>query len=252
MSAGLDGRVALVTGAGRGIGRATATKLAQAGARVMAVARTAGELADLAEGAPIEWLAADVTVAAEHIVAETCERLGPVDILVNNAGVGSAGEQPVWAQSASRWRETLAVNLDAPFLLTRLVLPGMTERRWGRVIMVSSLAALPGGVAPRMSAYATSKHGLLGLMRAVAVEVAGHGVTCNAVMPGSVRTLTAEHKVAEEAEHAGTTVETAWEARARRTTGGRLVTATEVANTIAFLASAEASGVNGQALGVTL
>jgi NAD(P)-dependent dehydrogenase (short-subunit alcohol dehydrogenase family) len=249
---GLDARVALVTGAGRGIGRATAARLAAAGARVMAVARTADELAELAEIAPIEWLAADVTIAAERIVAETRARLGPVDILVNNAGVGSAGEQPVWSQSLARWRQTLTVNLDAPFLLTRLVLPGMTERRWGRVIMVSSLAALPGGVAPRMSAYATSKHGLVGLMRAVAVEVAGYGVTCNAVLPGSVRTRTAETKVAEEAELAGITIEAAWEARAARTTGGRLVTAAEVADTIAFLVSERAAGVNGQALGVTL
>jgi 3-hydroxybutyrate dehydrogenase len=107
-------------------------------------------------------------------------------------------------------------------------------------------------VAPGMSAYATSKHGLLGLMRAVAVEVAGHGVTCNAVLPGSVRTRTSEVKVAEEAKAAQTSVEAAWEARAARTTAGRLVTAAEVADTIAFLCSDAASGVNGQALGVTL
>jgi NAD(P)-dependent dehydrogenase (short-subunit alcohol dehydrogenase family) len=252
MAALLQGRVAVVTGAGRGIGAATAARLARDGAQVMAVARTAAELAELAREVPMQWLAADVTTSAERIVAETRERLGEIDILVNNAGAGSAGEQPVWAQSPERWRETLAVNLDAPFLLTRLVLPAMTQRGWGRVIMVSSLAALPGGVAPRMSAYATSKHGLLGLMRAVAVEVAGHGVTCNAVLPGSVRTQTAERKVAEEAEAAGITIEAAWEARAGRTTGGRLVSAAEVADTIAFLACDEASGVNGQALGVTL
>jgi NAD(P)-dependent dehydrogenase (short-subunit alcohol dehydrogenase family) len=252
MPQGLDGRVALVTGAGRGIGRATAVRLTQAGARVMAVARTAAELTELATEVPVQWLAADVTIAAERIVAETRARLGPVDILVNNAGVGSAGEQPVWDQSPARWRQTLSVNLDAPFGLTRLVLPGMIERGWGRVIMVASLAALPGGVAPGMSAYATSKHGLLGLMRAVAVEAAGYGVTCNAVLPGSVRTRASEHKVAEEARRAGITVEAAWEARVARTTGGRLVTAAEVADTIAFLASGEAAGINGQALGVTL
>lgn len=248
----LHGRVALVTGAGRGIGRATAVRLTRAGAQVMAVARTAEELAELADEVPVQWLAADVTIAAEHIVAETRSRLGPADILVNNAGVGSAGEDPVWAQSHTRWRQTLAVNLDAPFALTRLVLPGMTERGWGRVIMVSSLAALPGGVAPRMSAYATSKHGLLGLMRAVAVEAAGYGVTCNAVLPGSVRTRASERKVAEEAKLAGVSVEAAWQARVVRTTGGRLVTAEEVADTIAFLASDDAAGVNGQAVGVTL
>ncbi|MGZ4194766.1 MAG: SDR family NAD(P)-dependent oxidoreductase, partial [Solirubrobacteraceae bacterium] len=252
MSPGLEGRGALVTGAGRGIGRETALRLARAGAQVMAVARTADELAAVARDVPVEWMAADVTTDAEQIVSETRARLGAIDILVNNAGAGSAGEEPVWSQSPARWRETLAVNLDAPFLLSRLVLPDMIERRWGRVIMVSSLAALAGGVAPGMSAYATSKHGLLGLMRAVAVEVAAYGVTCNAVLPGSVRTRTAEAKVAEEAALAGTTTEAAWQARAQRTTGGRLVTTSEVAETITFLASEEASGVNGQALGVTL
>jgi NAD(P)-dependent dehydrogenase (short-subunit alcohol dehydrogenase family) len=253
MPGGLDGRVAVVTGAGRGIGRATAERLARDGARVMAVARTAEELTDLAHETPtVQWLAADVTVDAERIVAETRERVGEIEVLVNNAGAGSAGEQPVWAQSLERWRATLAVNLDAPFALTRLVLGDMINRGWGRVVMVSSLAAVEGGVAPGMSAYATSKQGLLGLMRAVAVEVAGHGVTCNAVLPGSVRTRTSERKVAEEAQAAGTTVEAAWEARAARTTGGRLVTTTEVADTIAFLCSDAASGVNGQTVGVTL
>ena len=146
----------------------------------------------------------------------------------------------------------MSVNLDAPFELTRLALPGMLDRRWGRVIMVCSLAATPGGVAPRMSAYAVSKHGLLGLTRAVAVEVAGYGVTCNAVLPASVRTRTAELKVADEAQTAGISIEEAWKARAARTTGGRLVTTEEVAATIAFLASEDAGGVNGQAVGVTL
>src|SRR4029077_6769233 len=97
----------------------------------------------------------------------------------------------------------MPLNLAAPFELTRLVLPGMIERRFGRVVMVCSLASLAAGVAPGMSAYVVSKHGLLGLTRAVAVEVAPYGITCNAVLPGSVRTATAELKVAEEAARAG-------------------------------------------------
>jgi NAD(P)-dependent dehydrogenase (short-subunit alcohol dehydrogenase family) len=247
-----SGRVALITGAGRGIGRATAERLARGGARVMAVARSADELADLTAATGAERLTADVSRDAHRIVDETRQRLGPIDILVNNAGLGSTGERLVWEQDPARWREAMAVNLDAPFELTRLALPDMIERRWGRVIMVCSLAALRGGVAPRMSAYAVSKHGLLGLTRAVAVEVAGHGVTCNAVLPGSVRTRSAELKVADEAQLAGISIDQAWEARAARTTGGRLVSAEEVAATIAFLAGEDAAGVNGQAVGVTL
>jgi NAD(P)-dependent dehydrogenase (short-subunit alcohol dehydrogenase family) len=248
----LDGRVAVVTGAGRGIGRATAVRLAGAGARVVAVARSADDLEALASETGAQPLVASVaTVEGCAQIIEAARALaGRIDILVNNAAIGSAGERPVAAQSSARWREAMAVNLDAPFELTRLALPGMIERGWGRIVMVCSLASERGGVAPGMSAYAASKHGLLGLARAVAVEVAPHGVTCNAVLPGSVRTRTAELKFAEEAQAAGVTVEQAWRARAERTTAGRLVEADEVAAAIAFLVSDDASAINGQALGV--
>jgi len=250
----LAGRVALVTGAGRGIGRATAVALRAAGAEVVAVARSGDELAALAENCGAHPLAGDLATAegCARVAGAALAGWGAIDILVNNAGVGSAGEGEVVRHSSERWRSAMAVNLDAPFELTRHLLAAMIERRWGRVVMVSSLAGLPGGVAPGMSAYAASKHGLIGLMRAVAVEVAAAGVTCNAVLPGSVRTRTAELKVAEEARLAGSTVEEAWRAREARTTAGRLVTAEEVASAIAFLASEEASGINGQTLGVTL
>jgi 3-hydroxybutyrate dehydrogenase len=250
----LEGRVALVTGAGRGIGRATVTRLAAAGATVVAVARSAAELDALAieTGALAVPASVETADGCAHIVERARELAGHVDILINNAGLGSAGEREVAEQSSQRWREAMAVNLDAPFELTRLLLGAMIERRWGRVVMVCSLASLRGGVAPGMSAYATSKHGLLGLTRAVAVEVAPYGVTCNAVLPGSVRTATAERKVAEEARAAGTTIEEAWAARAARTTAGRLVEADEVAAAIAFLASEDASAINGEALPVAL
>jgi 3-hydroxybutyrate dehydrogenase len=118
--------------------------------------------------------------------------------------------------------------------------------------MVASLASLAAGVVPGMSAYVVSKHALLGLARAVAVEVAQYGITCNAVLPGSVRTATAERKVAEEAERAGRTIEEAWAARAARSYAGRLVEADEVAAAIRFLVDDRAGGVNGEALGVAL
>ncbi|MDX6562824.1 MAG: hypothetical protein QOD65_2638 [Gaiellales bacterium] len=254
-SAGSDARrVALVTGAGRGIGRAAAVALAAQGFQVMAAARTRGELAQLADEIGASWLTADLASAGEceRTVTETLARLGRIDVLVNNAGAGSAAEHEVWLQDPARWRATMALNLDAPFELSRLALPGMLERGGGRIVMVASLASLGAGVAPRMSAYAASKHGVLGLARAIAIEVAGTGVTCNAVLPGSVRTATAELRVSKEAELAGTTVDEAWAARAARTPAGRLVETAEVAATIAFLASDAASGINGEAISVAL
>jgi NAD(P)-dependent dehydrogenase (short-subunit alcohol dehydrogenase family) len=249
-----DGRVALVTGAGRGIGRATALALAGQGMRVMAVARTRSELESLGEETGAAWLEADLSSPEQcgGAIEETLRQLGRIDVLVNNAGAGSADEREVWLQDPAQWRRTMALNLDAPFELTRLSLPGMLERGSGRIVMVASLASLASGVAPRMSAYTVSKHGLLGLARAVAIEIAGTGVTCNAVLPGSVRTATAERKVASEAQFAGTTIEEAWAARAARTPAGRLVEADEVAAAIAFLASDAASGVNGDAITVAL
>jgi 3-hydroxybutyrate dehydrogenase len=255
----VDRRVALVTGAGRGIGRATALLLARRGARVMAASRTESELAALqADCEPfagsVDYLVETVETeeGCARIVAETNRRLGRIDILVNNAGYGSIDEREIWQEDVALWHRSLAVNLTAPFALTRLALPGMIERRFGRVVMVASAASTASGVAPRMPAYAAAKHGLLGLTRAVALDVAPFGITCNAVLPGSVRTRTAELKVRSEAERAGTSVEDAWLARLARYPAGRFVTPDEVAETIAFLAGDEASGVNGVGLLVAL
>jgi NAD(P)-dependent dehydrogenase (short-subunit alcohol dehydrogenase family) len=217
---------------------------------VIGAARSLEELQDLATETGGGILQIDLAVPGAS--AYVAGQVGPVDVLVNNAGIGSAGERRVWEQDPARWRQAMTLNLDLPFELTRLLLPGMLERGFGRVVNVASLAALPTGVAPKMSAYAASKHGLLGLTRATAIEVSGSGVTCNAVMPGSVRTRTAELRVSEEAEAAGTTVEEAWQRRAERTIAGRVIEAEEVAAAVAFLASEAASGVNGEALGVAL
>jgi NAD(P)-dependent dehydrogenase (short-subunit alcohol dehydrogenase family) len=246
------GRVAIVTGAGRGIGRAAALALTARGERVMGVARTEAELASLAEDAGCEVLVESVATVegCERIVAETRRRLGPVAILVNNAGVGSAGEQAVWEQSLETWREKLTVNLDAPFVLTKLATPDMVEQGFGRVVMVSSTAATVG--APRMSAYSAAKAGLLGLMRSVAQDLGAHGGTCNAVLPGWVRTEMAERSAKREAERRAITVDEVWAEREREYPEGRVVLAEEVAAAIAFLASDEASGVNGQELTVAL
>src|SRR5205823_10782364 len=133
----LSGRVALVTGAGRGIGRSTALTPAGRGARVMAVARTESDLAQLAAEAPVEYLVASVETpkGCAEIVAETRRRLGPVEILVNNAGIDTGREQPVWDQPDDVWEQTLRVNLSAPFQLTRAAAPDMTAHGFGRIVM---------------------------------------------------------------------------------------------------------------------
>jgi NAD(P)-dependent dehydrogenase (short-subunit alcohol dehydrogenase family) len=248
----MEGRVAIVTGAGRGIGRATALALARRGARVLGVSRTEAELAALAEEAPVEVLAESVATeeGCERVVAEARTRLGPVAILVLNAGIGSGHEREVWAQETAVWRETMAVNLDGPFFLCRAASADMKEGGWGRIVMVSSTSGEVG--SPRCSAYTASKHGLMGLMRAVAQDIGPFGATCNAVLPGWVRTEMAERSARIDAERQGATVEEVWAERAAAYPSNRVVSPDEVAETIAFLASDAASGVNGEGVTVAL
>ena len=248
----MEGRVAIVTGAGRGIGRATALALAGRGARVLGVSRTEGELASLAEEAPVEVLIESVATeeGCERIVAETRARLGPVEILVLNAGIGSGHEREIWAQETSVWRETMAVNLDGPFFLCRAASADMKEGGWGRIVMVSSTSGEVG--SPSTSAYTASKHGLMGLMRSVAQDLGPHGATCNAVLPGWVRTEMADRSARIEAERRGVTVDEVWAERAAAYPSNRVVTPEEIAETVAFLASEEASGINGEGVTVAL
>jgi NAD(P)-dependent dehydrogenase (short-subunit alcohol dehydrogenase family) len=248
----LDGRVAIVTGAGRGIGRATARALAAVGARVMGVSRTESELVSLAEESSVEHMVESVATpeGCARIAQETRRRLGPIDILVNNAGIGSYRDKPIFDITPELWRETMAVNLEAPFELTRLAVGDMIERRWGRIVMVSSTAGEHGWQS--MVSYCASKHGLLGLMRAVAQDVGPYDVTCNAVLPGWVHTQLADRKAELEAERRGVTAEEVLAEWAAEYPTGRFVTTEEVADTIVFLASPSASGINGEAVTIAL
>jgi NAD(P)-dependent dehydrogenase (short-subunit alcohol dehydrogenase family) len=245
-------RVALVTGASRGIGRATAVALAARGDRVLAVARSQDELDTLAGDTGVAVLATSLASpeGCERAVAEAQRRLGAVDILVNNAGIDLDGGRPIWRTRDEDWEGTLALNLRAPFLLTRLVSGGMVERGWGRIVMVGSTAGQVG--APGNAAYCASKHALVGLMRAVAQDVAAFGVTCNAVMPGWVRTAASERSAQAEAAASGVTVEEVWAARRASYAAGRVLEPEEIADVIAFLASDGAAGVNGEPVTVAL
>ena len=155
---GVAGRVALVTGAGRGIGRVVVELLASRGARVMAVARSENELQTLG----LDYVAADLGTAdgCTLAVEETRKRLGPVEILVCNHGIGSAHERVIWEQEPELWQEPMRINLDGPSFLSRIVVKDMIEQGYGRLVFTSSTA---GHVAEYAgSAYNSSKHGLLG------------------------------------------------------------------------------------------
>lgn len=246
--AGVEGRVALVTGAGRGIGRVTAELLTARGARVMCVARSRKEL----EASGLEYVVADLgtTEGCAHAVTEAEERLGPIEILVCNHGIGSAHEKTIWEQSPDDWTASMRINLDGPFELSRLILRGMTGRGYGRVVYTSSTAALVAEHAG--SAYNSSKSGLLGLMRSVATDGGAFGVTSNAVLPGWVRTEMAERSARQEAKDRGISSDQVWEERAALYPPGRVATPQEVAELIAFLAAEESSGVSGEAIRVAL
>ncbi|MFT3917750.1 MAG: SDR family NAD(P)-dependent oxidoreductase [Anaeromyxobacteraceae bacterium] len=188
---GISGRVALVTGGGRGIGRAIALALAREGVDVAVTARTVPEIEAVAAevaalGRRTMFLPLDVTDRAGILgaVKEVAGRLGPVDILVNNAGIH--GSSPVHKLEDAQWDGILAVNLTAPMVLARACLPSMFERAWGRIVNVASVAGKIG--LKYGSAYSASKHGLIGFTRSLALEAAKKGVTVNALCPSWVET----------------------------------------------------------------
>jgi len=236
----LTGKVALVTGAARGIGRVIVHRLAGRGASVVIsdlLADAAGAVAEelKSEGCSALALAGDVSSAdsVEETVNKTVEAFGSLDVLVNNAGITKDGL--LFRMSEADWDEVLAVNLKGVFLATKAVARVMAQRRWGRIVNISSVVGLMGNAG--QANYAASKAGVVGFTKACAKELAGRNITVNAVAPGYIQTEMTK-KLPERAK----------EAFLSAIPLGRAGTAEDVAAAVGFLVSDEAGYITGQVL----
>jgi len=247
--AALAGRHALVTGGSRGIGRAVAAALTQAGATVTALGRDQAALKEaVAQGHAAGFVVADVTEAerVEAGIARAATQHGPVDILVANAG--GAESAPFAKADPEQFRRMFELNVMGSVHAIRAVLDGMVARRFGRIVAVASTAGLKGYAY--MSAYCAAKHALVGLVRALALETATTGVTINAVCPGYTDTDMVRENAARIAAKTGRPAEEAVAAMVRNNPLGRLITPDEVAAAVLYLCSPAASAVTGTTLTV--
>ncbi|HUE83386.1 MAG TPA: SDR family oxidoreductase [Pyrinomonadaceae bacterium] len=252
----LKDRIVLITGGGRGIGRAIALAFAREGALVAVAARTSEQVTDVAEEITAESsnrkaLPAVCDVANPESIQQTFTQVketygrGP-DILVNNAGIAESAT--LTKTSDDLWHQHLSINLTGSFLCMRAALPEMIQRGWGRIINIASIAGKTG--APYIAAYSASKHGLLGLTRSVALEVAEKGITVNAICPGYVDTNMTTRGVENITQKTGRSTEETLETLKRMSPQNRLVTPEEVAALALLLASESGRGINGQAINV--
>ena len=251
MRVSLQGRGALVTGGGRGIGAAIAAALARAGAAVVVTARTAAEIEAVAtslraHGANAWAVPCDVSdeVHVRTLMARALEHAGTIDILVNAAGDGGAA--PVERITLADWRQMLDAHATGTFLCTRELLPDMRARGFGRIVNIASVAGLHG--ARYVSHYCAAKHAVVGFTRAVALEVEGSGVTVNALCPGYVDTPMTARTVANVVARTGRTPEAALASVLASAGQERLLTTDEVAAATLELCADAAAATNGQAI----
>ena len=246
----LSGKTALITGGGRGIGRAIALEFARNGARVAVAARTAEQVEEVAAeiGGDAVALVCDVSdpESVARMFDRLRERIGDADILVNNAGIAESAT--LVNTSDELWHRHLAINLSGTFYCTRAALPAMLKQGWGRVINVASIAGKTG--APYIAAYSASKHGVIGLTRSIALEVATTGVTVNAICPSYVDTEMVTRGVNQIIKKTGRTADEALDSLKSMSPQNRLVTPEEVAAIALLLASDAGRGINGQGINV--
>ncbi len=249
----LSGKRAVVTGAGRGIGRSIALALANAGADVAVTARTGAQLDTLvgeiqALGRRSLAVSCDVTdpEQVKHMASTLLAGLGGVDILVNNAG--NAGSHKFLNHSDELWHRMLAVNLTSVYYVTKAFAPKLIEQRSGRIITIASIASRVGG--GYIAAYTAAKHGVLGLTRALAVELLPYNITVNAICPGYVDTPMTDGSVANISARTGMSEAQARETLAKSSPQHRLIEPEEVASIAVFLAQDSSKGITGQAINI--